>query len=127
MAMADAGDHVVVADWNDIDAAPDAVSGRDKDLVASVFRNQSWETVVWIPDWLLEDADRDIDLVESSDHLAVGNVSDYSDKAWKFSQPHLETATDDATTYLPKSQVVVFERLDKLDDLNTPQRGLTDF
>ena len=125
--MADAGDHVSVGSWTDIDAAPDAVSGRDKELVASVFREQEWEHVVWIPDWLLDDADRDIELVESSDNVAVGDVSDYSEKAWRFSQPHLETATDDATTYLPKSQVVVFERLGDLDGLKTPQRGLTDY
>jgi hypothetical protein len=120
------GDHVVVGSWNDIDDAPGVVSGRDKDLVASVFRDQNWTYVVWIPDFILDDADRDVDLVESSDHLAAGGVSDYSDKAWKFSQPYRETATDDATSFLPKSQVVVFERLDDLD-LNTPQQGLTDF
>jgi hypothetical protein len=111
---------------DDIDAAPQAVDGVEKEHVAAVFRNQSWTYVVWIPDWLLEESgdDRDIETLENSDHLAVGDVSDYSDKAWRFSQPHRK---GDPGGYLPKSQVVVFERMDGLDDLDTPQKGLTDY
>lgn len=125
--MADVGDHILVGEWSDIDGAPNAVSGREKQLIASIFRKQEWQHIVWIPTWLLDDADREIGLVESSDHVAVGDVTDYSEKAWQFTQPHLETPTDDATSYLPKSQVVVFERLGDLDDLRTPQTGLMEY
>lgn len=127
--MPDPGTTVRVREWTDIDAAPDVVSGVDKQRVATIFTEQSWDHVVWIPTWLLEDDEKDIKTVESSDHLAVGDVTDYSDKAWQFVQPHRdgEDGLGDPGGYLPKSQVVVFERSDGLEAVDTPQADLSAF
>jgi hypothetical protein len=125
----DSGSHVIVREWTDIDAAPGNVSGVDKQRVATIFTEQSWDHVVWLPTWLLEDDSKDIETVESSDHLAVGDVTDYSEKAWQFVQPHRDGADGlgDPGGYLPKSQVVVFERADGLEAVDSPQAGLDAF
>lgn len=116
--------HVTVANWYDIDGAPD-VTARDKQRVATIFSEQDWDHVVWLPTWLLEDEDKEIETVEASDHLAVGDVSDYSEKAWAMTQPHLNRAQ--WAQYLPKSSVVVFERVPGIGVVETPQQGLTAF
>lgn len=115
--------HVLVAAWADIDAAPDA-SDRAKQRVATIVSEQAWDHVVWLPTWLLDDADKDIATVENSDHLAVGDVEDYSTKAWQLTQRHREGAPE---SFLPKSQVVVFERLRGVETIATPQAGLSAF
>lgn len=115
--------HIAVAEWADIEAAPD-VSDRDKQRVATILTEQEWDHVVWVPTWLLEDGDKDVETVEASDHLAVGEISDYSEKAWRFVQPHREGSPGG---YLPKSQVAVFVRLEGMDTVETPQTGLTAF
>jgi hypothetical protein len=114
--------HIAVASWGDIDAAPEA-SPRAKQRVATIITEQSWDHVVWLPSWLLEDSDKDIETVEASDHLAVGDVEDYSDKAWEFTQTH-RTALPQ---FLPKSSVVVFERVRGVEEIATPQTGLAAF
>ncbi|AJF28133.1 hypothetical protein SG26_20515 (plasmid) [Haloarcula sp. CBA1115] len=114
--------HIAVSSWDDIDAAPEA-SSRVKQRVATIFTEQSWDHVVWLPSWLLEDSDKDIETVDASDHLAVGDVEDYSDKAWKFEQPH----RNGLGGYLPKSSVVVFERVRGVEEIATPQTGLAAF
>lgn len=113
----------LVSEWSDIESAPD-VSDRDKQLVATILSEQAWDHIVWIPEWLLED--KDVETVESSDHLAVGDVDDYSEKAWKFTQPHLRDGYP-PKLYLPKSQVVVFERVRGVEEVQTPQTGLAAF
>lgn len=113
--------HVVVSEYADLDRAPD-VSDRERQRVATIFTEQSWEYVVWVPEWLLDE--KDIEAVESSDHLAVGDVGDYSEKAWSFGQPH---RNQPRTQYLPKSQVVVFERARGVETVATPQAGLAAF
>lgn len=120
--MADAR-HYPVAEWADIDAA-DRPSERAKQRVATILSEQSWDYVVWIPEWLLEDDDKDIETVESSAHLAVGEIDDYSEKAWRFTQPH---RSGDPGGYLPKSSVVVFDRVRGVESIETPQQGLAAF
>lgn len=127
--MPDPGTHVIVREWTDIDRAPDTISGVDKQRVATILSKQSWDHVVWVPTWLLEDGEKDIETVESSDHLAVGDVTDYSEKAWQFVQPHRDgqDGLGDPGGYLPKSQVVVFERSHALETVDTPQADLSAF
>ena len=112
----------LVADWEDIQQAR-PLSERDKQRVATIFSEQSWDHVVWLPEWLLEDGDKDVETVEASDHLAVGDVEDYTEKAWSFRQPH----EADVQEYLPKSSVTVFERGRSVESIDTPQRGLGSF
>ncbi|GAA3882728.1 hypothetical protein [Haloarcula argentinensis] len=114
--------HIAVSSWDDIDAAPEA-SPRAKQRVATIITEQSWDHVVWLPSWLLEDSDKDIETVEASDHLAVGGVEDYSDDAWQFAQTHRNVLPE----FLPKSSVVVFERARGVEEISTPQTGLTAF
>lgn len=114
--------HIVVSSFADVDVAR-RLSGQEKQRVADLFSSTSWDHVVWFPDWLLEDDDKDIETVEASDHLAVGTCKDYSEKAVQFSQPH----RDGAGGYAPKQSIVWFERGPSLETLETPQKGLTDF
>jgi len=116
----------VVEAWRDIDGHPD-LTGQEKDRVAQVFKETEWEAVIRIPEWLAEDDDRELIPLEASDRLYVGNVSDYSEKAWKFTQPHTDKGSQrDDGTFLPKSEVVVFERGSSLE-IETPQQGLTEY
>lgn len=116
--------HVVVSRWVDIESAR-GLDSIAKQRVATIFSEQSWDYVVWIPEWLLdEDGDRDIQTVENSDCLAVGDVVDYSAKAWALRQRHV---SGEDIEYLPKSQVVVFERASGVDEIQTPQAGLDAF
>ena len=114
--------HIVVSEWGDIDSVD--VAEPAKQRVATIFSEQSWDAVIWIPDWLLDADDTDIATVEASDHLAVGDVTDYSDKAWQFCQAHREGAPE---MFLPKSSVVVFERARGVEAIDTPQTGLGAF
>lgn len=118
--------HLIVAGWDDIDRATEPTD-RDKQRVASIFSEQSWDYVVWIPTWLLDDADKDVETVEASTHLAVGDVEDYSDKAWRLHQPHRNSGIDEPKAFLPKSSVVVFERARGVEAIETPQQGLGAF
>lgn len=117
--------HVLVNGWEPIEHAPEpALTDKDKQRVATIFTEQSWDHVMWTPEWLLEDEDKDIETVESSEHLAVGDVVDYSEKAWQFTQPHREHSPGG---YLPKASVVVFERATGVETIETPQTGLAAF
>lgn len=117
--------HIVVAEWADIERAPEA-DDRAKQRVATIFTEQSWDHVVWVPAWLLDE--KRVGTVQGSDHLAAGTVEDYSEKAWRLNQRHLtQTAWEDPREFLPKSQVVVFERADGIEAIATPQRGLDAF
>ena len=124
--MADGKDVTVVGAWRDIDGHP-ALTGQEKDRVAEVFKQTEWEVLVMIPEWLAEDDDRDLVPLEASDRLYVGNVNDYSEKAWRFTQPHTDEGSQwDDGTFLPKSEVAVFERGASLE-IEAPQQGLTEY
>jgi hypothetical protein len=113
---------IPVTNWDTIDAA-DALDDPEKQRVATIFTEQSWDIVVWIPEWLLEDKS-DIATVESAAQLAVGRIEDYSEKAWKFEQRHGDLTTEE---FLPKSSVVVFSRVRGVNEIETPQQGLDAF
>jgi len=113
---------IPVTNWDTIDAA-EALSDPEKQRVATIFTEQSWDIVVWIPEWLLEDKS-DIATVESAAHLAVGRIEDYSEKAWKFEQRHGDLTTEE---FLPKSSVVVLSRVRGVNEIETPQQGLDAF
>ncbi|OYR64123.1 hypothetical protein [Halorubrum ezzemoulense] len=111
----------LVREWSDI-AAATKPSGRDKQRVATLLE-EGRNCVVWVPTWLLDAEDNDIATVEASEHLAVGGVEDYSEKAWSFTQ----STTDGSAVFLPKSAVVLFERGEGVESIETPQRGLASF
>jgi len=111
----------LVREWSDI-AAASKPSGRDKQRVATLLE-EGRNCVVWVPTWLLDAEDNDVATVEASEHLAVGGVEDYSEKAWSFTQ----STTDGSAVFLPKSAVVFFERGEDVESIETPQRGLASF
>ena len=116
----------MVEAWRDIDGHPD-LTGQEKDRVAQVFKETEWETILRIPEWLAEDDDRELISLKAADRLYVGNVSDYSDKAWKFTQSHTDEGPQrNDGAFLPKSEVAVFERGSSLE-IETPQQGLTEY
>jgi hypothetical protein len=117
--------HVVVSDAAGLERAHDCVPEPARQRVATIFTEQSWDHVVWLPEWLLENDDKDVEPVSESAQLAVGEVTDYSEKAWKLLQPHRHNAT--WGDYLPKSAVVVFERGAGVEAVKTQQAGLTAF
>lgn len=119
-------DHIVVSDFGDVDAAPN-LSGKEKQLVAELFRSTDWDSIVWFESWLLADEEKDIQTVEGSENLAVGTVEDYSEKAIRFAQPHRRDATNDPSSFAPKTCIVWLERGSRLSDLETPQAGLGDY
>ena len=106
--------HIAVATWDDIDAAPE-VSGRDKQHVATIFTEESWDYVVWLPDWLLEEKDVE---TRGSTNLLVGDLEDYSERAWRIEQRFRDDM--DPTAFLPKSRAVVFERVRGVETIETP-------
>jgi hypothetical protein len=113
---------IPVTNWDTIDAA-EALSDPEKQRVATIFTEQSWDVVVWLPEWVLEDKS-DIQTVESADRLAVGRIEDYSEKAWQFEQRHAGLSTEE---FLPKSAVVICSRVRGVEAIETPQQGLDAF
>lgn len=113
--------HVIAGGWDAIDAAPE-VDGREKHRIATIFTDQSWEFVVWLPEWLTDD--KEIEPVGGSQQLFVGNVFDHSKKAWLVKQPQYTGQPD---SFIPKSQAVIFERPQGTDRIETPQAGLSSF
>jgi hypothetical protein len=123
-------EHIVVSSYEDLERAS-RPSDRACQRVATIFSEQSWDYVLWIPEWLLEEPDKEITTVQGSDHLAVaGDVEDYSQKAWRLWQKErigTDADLEGASAFLPKSSVVVFERGVDVDVIETPQQGLTEF
>jgi hypothetical protein len=112
---------IPVGSYEAIDAVNE-LSEVEKQRVATLISEQSWNNIVWIPEWLR--SEKDIVTVESADHLAVGRIEDYSEKAWRFEQRHDDISTDE---FLPKSATVVFERMRGVEAIETPQQGLDAF
>jgi hypothetical protein len=112
--------YYLVREWSDI-AAASKPSDRDKQRVATLLE-EGRNCVVWLPAWLLDEEDKNVETVEASEHLAVGGVEDYSEKAWSFTQ-----SITDGSVFLPKSTVVLFERGEDVESIETPQRGLSSF
>lgn len=126
--------HTVVNDWSDIDGT--RLSGPEKDLAVTVFRETDFDHIVRFQDWLLDDEEKDVlplaqdDRVDvgGSDTLLVGSVEDYSDAAIRLYQYHRDADSPDPGAYAPKKCIVWIERGPRLpDDLETPQGRLGDF
>lgn len=119
-------DRVVhVTGWPALERAPE-VTERDRHRVATIFTEQAWDWVVWLPEWLVDDKD-DLEPVAGSEHLFVGELEDYSPDAWQLAQPHRNEGIHAPSEFLPKSSVVVFERETGVEAIETPQQGLGSF
>ena len=113
---------IYVQEWADLQQADDP-SDAELKRVASVFSRKSWDFVIWVPSWVLDDEDKEIETVASSDHLVgADGVEDYSEKAWQIYQRSCPWGE-----YLPKSAVWVFERAEGIESIDTPQADLTAF
>jgi hypothetical protein len=105
------------AEWSDVADAPE-LSDREKQGVVTLLNDTDCNSVVWIPEWLLED--KAIRTVKGWYQLATGSVTDYSDKAYAYDPP------DGDREYLPKSEVVVFTRVGQTP-IDTPQEGISSY
>lgn len=114
---------IVVREYADIERA-DALTDVERQRVATILTEQSWDHVARIASWVLDDGEKDIATVESSDHLAVGTVEDYSPKAYRLVQRHRDGSP---SAFLPKSATVVFQRGAGVESVDTPQTGLAAF
>lgn len=107
-----------VSSYADLDANS-KISSRGADMIAQLF-NDGTDTVVFVPKWLTDN--KDIDPVRVSgggETLFVGEITDYSSKAWRFEQHEMDPV------FLPKSQVHVFRRT--TERIETPQHSLYAF
>lgn len=99
-----------VADRNEIDS-------RTADNIITLL-NEGLYRVVYLPTWIIEEDD--IPTTTIDDNLAAGELEDHSDKSLRLShngEPH----------YLPKSQVLVFERSTMYQEIESPQTNLGAF
>ena len=99
-----------VADRDDIDT-------RTADNIITLL-NDGLRRVVHVPTWIIDE--NDIPTVTIDDNLAAGELEDHSDKSLRLTHggdPH----------YLPKSQVIVFERAENYHTIESPQTDLGGF
>ena len=99
-----------VAEHNDIDT-------RTADNITTLLKEQL-RRIVHVPTWIIDE--NDIPTTTIDDNLVAGEIEDHSEKSLRLShggEPH----------YLPKSQVLVFERAENYQDIESPQTDLGGF
>jgi len=100
------------------DIAVSNPSDREQQGIATLL-SAGAPGVVWVPEWVLEE--KDLTTAKGYYRLAVGEVSRYSDKAYRIEQH------DGTFEFLPVSEVSAFELGEDVQEVTTPQAGLADF
>lgn len=95
------------------------VPGRDAETVATLL-SEGAPGVVWVQAWLA--GEKDLSAAENHPQVFVGQIEDYSAKAFKVTQRGSENSA-----YVPKSASEAFVLADGTDAVATPQRGLDSF
>jgi hypothetical protein len=111
----------IISSYGDLAANPD-LGGRDVDAVATLLLDHGHKDdwlIAWVPKWILEDADKDVDVANSARQVVHGRIDHETEKAYLLAQ-----GRDDA--WLPKSVIARFERAEDAD-IRIPQRGLAEF
>jgi hypothetical protein len=111
-----------VSNWSDIDSVPE-LETRQKERIAHVLTEDVMDVVMWIPQWVYDDDDTDIETLSGSHTLLTGTIVDYSDAAWQVSQ--VDADTDTQSFFIPKSESYVFRSSG--DDVESPQQKLGGF
>lgn len=108
-----------VDDYDDL-VAVDRISERQRTQIASTLSDGA-TAVVWLPEWLVKEGDKDIVPLHAHPQLYAGAVMDYSDRAFHVAQP------EGTAAYVPKSEAEVFRLAEGVDHVETPQTGLGSF
>lgn len=98
-----------VADHNDIDT-------RTADNIIALL-NEGLRRVVYVPTWIIDKNDIPTTI---DDNLVAGELDDHSEKSLRLSH-------GSEAHYLPKSQVLVFERFEDYQEVESPQTDLGGF
>ena len=97
----------------------EAIPGRDREAVATLL-SEGAPAIVWLQSWLSDS--KALSPTENHPQVYVGEVENYSEKAYQVNQPELGNSD-----YVPKSASEAFVLADGVDAVDTPQRGLGDF
>lgn len=123
-SRADSGDDTpdtdrehTVSDWHDIDSIPE-LETREKERIAHVLTDGEYDVVMWIPQWVYESEETDIETLSATQQLLTGTINDYSADAWAVEQ-------SGRSFFIPKSESYVFRSSDS--DIDSPQQKLGGF
>ena len=106
-----------VSDWHDIDSIPE-LETREKERIAHVLTDGDCDVVMWIPQWVYESEETEIETFSATQQLLTGTITDYSDDAWGVVQ-------SGRSFFIPKSESYVFRSGDS--DIDSPQQKLGGF
>lgn len=107
-----------ISDYDDL-VAVDAPSERDRNQIANTLSDGA-PAVVWLPEWIVREDDKDLAPLHAHPQLYAGEVTPYSDRAFKVEQ-------HDGEDFVPKSEAEVFRLADGVENIKTPQTGLGSF
>ena len=109
----------IVAEYDDL-AGVDDVTDRQRTQIANTLSDGA-PAVVWLPEWIVREDDKDLAPIHAHSQLYVGVVTDYSDRALRVSQH------GGGGDYIPKSEAEVFRLADGVNRIETPQSDLGSF
>ena len=107
-----------VSEYDDLAGVAD-VTDRQRTQIANTLSDGA-DAVVWLPEWIVREDDKDLAPIHAHPQLYVGVVADYSENALKVSQ-------HDGGDYVPKSEAHAFRLGDGVDRIETPQSDLGSF
>ena len=107
-----------IAEYDDLAAVAD-VTERQRTQIANTLSHGA-PAVVWLPEWIVREDDKDLAPIHAHPQLYAGVVTDYSESALKVSQ-------HDGGDYVPKSEAHAFRLADGVDNIETPQSDLRTF
>jgi len=96
-----------------------AIPGRDREAVATLL-SEGAPGVVFLQSWI--SGEKSLEATNAHPQLYVGEVENYSEKAYQVNQPELGNSD-----YVPKSASEAFVLADGVDSVETPQQGLGEF
>jgi hypothetical protein len=109
---------------SDVAALP-KMDGWDLEELVRSIRDDGHDAYVWIPDWLADDEERDLEPLPRT-NVFPGGVEDYSDDAWRLVQWHRKGEVDDPGAYLPKEWTIVVEPAEGAGIMKSSQTRLND-
>lgn len=120
------GEHVAVTEWGDIDTVTRRLTEAQKQLIKTYLNDglPDEHAIVWLPEFISKPG---IVPMDGAEQLFIIKVEDYSEDAWRATQPATDAEYTSDAEYLPKSWTIVFERGDDYDRVESEQTGLAAF
>jgi len=97
----------------------ESIPGRDREAVATLL-SEGAPGVVFLQSWLA--GEKSLTPTNAHPQLFVGEVENYSEKAYQVNQPELGNSD-----YVPKSASEASVLAEGVDHVETPQQGLGEF